>query len=147
VLTDAILSFRFPSDSTGGLPLKESESEAMTKDIQRIQTNARMSKIVRYGGMIFLSGQTSSGKDIVDIEDQTREVLARIDALLTEAGTNRSRILSATIHLRSMSDFAAMNSVWDSWLAPNAAPARTTVEARLAFENLLVEMTVIAAVD
>jgi enamine deaminase RidA (YjgF/YER057c/UK114 family) len=118
----------------------------MTSNIKRHHTTARMSKIVQYSGLIFLCGQTSSGSDITDAEGQTREVLARIDALLTEAGSDRSRMLSAVIHLQDISDFAAMNSAWDAWVPAGTAPARTTVQALLASPNLKVEITIVAAV-
>lgn len=117
----------------------------MSHTIQRHHTSARMSKIVRFGDLIFLCGQTSSGTPFADVASQTREVLGRIDALLAEVGSQRSRILSATIHLKSMADFAAMNASWESWLAGDAAPARTTVQAKLASDSLLVEITIIAA--
>jgi enamine deaminase RidA (YjgF/YER057c/UK114 family) len=113
--------------------------------IQRTHTNARMSKIVRYGGVVYLCGQTSSGSPIEGIEAQTQEVLSRIDGLLKEAGTDRSRILSATIYLRDIADFAAMNTVWERWMPEGAAPARATVQAALASPQLRVEITVIAA--
>ena len=80
-------------------------------EIERKHTNARMSKIVRCGGMIFLCGQTAIGADIPDIEGQTAEVLARIDRLLTEAGSDRWHILSAMVHLKAIDDFAAMNRI------------------------------------
>ena len=80
-----------------------------------------------------------------DIGGQTREVLARIDALLAEAGTSRDRLLTASIYLKAMSDFAAMNECWEKWLASAADPARTTVQAALASDNLLIEITVAAA--
>lgn len=116
-------------------------------DIERTHTNARMSKIVRHGGLVYLCGQTAggSGNASADITAQTHETLSRVDALLAEAGSDRKRILSATIYLRHMEDFAAMNAVWESWIAPGTAPARTTVEARLALTSLLVEVTVVAA--
>jgi enamine deaminase RidA (YjgF/YER057c/UK114 family) len=119
----------------------------MSTDIQRHHTNARMSKIVRHNGLVYLCGQTASGSAsaTADITTQTHETLARIDALLAEAGTDRTRILSAVIHLPVMSDFAAMNAVWESWVEPGTAPARTTVEAKLASASLLVEITVVAA--
>jgi len=113
--------------------------------IQRTHTNARMSKIVRHGGVVYLCGQTSSGSPIEGIEGQTQEVLSRIDGLLKEAGTDRSRILSATIYLRDIADFAAMNTIWESWMPNGAAPARATVQATLASPQLHVEITVIAA--
>ncbi len=118
----------------------------MSMQIERFHTGPRMSKIVRHAGLVYLCGQTSSGRpDAQDIESQTREMLARADALLTEAGSSRERILAATIHLRDMGDFAAMNAVWEAWLPAGTAPARTTVEARLATPELLVEITLTAA--
>ena len=117
----------------------------MSETIHRQHTNARMSKIVSHAGLVYLCGQTSSGCDIDDARGQTREVLARVDALLAEAGTDRSHLLSATIHLRDMVDFTAMNEVWEAWVPAGCAPARTTVEARLAAPALRVEMTLVAA--
>jgi enamine deaminase RidA (YjgF/YER057c/UK114 family) len=116
-------------------------------EIERKHTNARMSKIVHHGGLVYLCGQTATGSPHADadITAQTHETLSRVDALLAEAGSARTRILSATIYLRDMGDFAAMNAVWESWITAGTAPARTTVEARLASQNLLVEVTVIAA--
>ena len=113
--------------------------------ITRTHTTARMSKIVRHGDLVYLCGQTSGGTDIADMAGQTREVLRRIDELLAQAGTDKSKLLTALIHVRSMDDFAAMNAVWDAWVPEGAAPARTTVQAALALPNLLVEVTVVAA--
>ena len=117
----------------------------MTQPIDRQHTGPRMSKIVGHAGLAYLCGQTASGSDATDIAGQTAEVLSRIDALLAEARTDKSRLLSVLIHLKSMDDFAAMNAVWEAWVPKASAPARTTVEARLASEALLVEMTVVAA--
>lgn len=117
----------------------------MIQAIQRSHSNARMSKIVRHDGLIYLCGQTSSGSSAVDVAAQTSEALSRIDALLAEVGSDNKRLLSVLIHLKSMDDFAAMNKVWENWLPEGAAPARTTVEARLASPALLVELTVVAA--
>lgn len=119
-------------------------NDEMTK-IDRKHTGPRMSKIVRYGGLVFLCGQTSSGSNLIGIEDQTREVLRRVDSLLSEAGSDRSKLLSVTVYLKSMSDFSRMNECWEHWLEGYPAPARATVEARLADEDLLVELTVTAA--
>ena len=118
--------------------------------IQRTHSNARLSKIVRHAGLVYLCGQTAKGSASADagIAEQTAEVLARIDALLAEAGSNRSRILTTTIYLQDIvADFAGMNTVWEAWLASSAAaaPARTTVEAALATAGLRVEITVVAA--
>ncbi len=115
-------------------------------DIERFHTGPRMSKIVRYGGLVYLCGQTAGGVDgLDDITAQTNEMLSRVDRLLKEAGTDNSRMLSATIYLKDMTDFAAMNAAWEAWLPADAAPARATVEARLASPHLLVEVSVVAA--
>lgn len=116
----------------------------MIDGIVRHHTNARMSKIVRAQGLVFLCGQTAGGTDIADIGGQTREVLSRIDSLLAEAGSSRVHILTATVYLRTIGDFDAMNAEWESWIPEGAAPARTTVEAKLASADLLVEITVTA---
>lgn len=113
--------------------------------IERFHTTARMSKIVRHAGLVYLCGQTSSGSPHEDASSQTREVLARIDALLAEAGSDRARLLSAVVHLKDMADFAAMNAEWEAWLPAGAGPARTTVQALLAQPALRVEITVVAA--
>jgi enamine deaminase RidA (YjgF/YER057c/UK114 family) len=118
----------------------------MSMTIERFHTGARMSKFVRHAGLVYLCGQTSTGSPAQDVEAQTLEVLNRVEALLAEAGSGRDRILAATIHLREMADFAAMNRVWEAWLPAGAAPARTTVEARLAMPELRVEVTIVAAV-
>ena len=114
-------------------------------NIQRIHTTARMSKIVTCGDVIYLCGQTAGGSDATDMAGQTAEALRRVDALLEEAGSDKSCILTALIHIKSMDDFAAMNAVWDAWVPAGATPARTTVEANLATPALLFEVTVVAA--
>ncbi len=113
--------------------------------IERRHVNSRMSKVVRHADVVYLCGQTASGAGIADVAGQTREVLARIDALLAEAGTDKSRLLTATVYLPDIADFAAMNAAWEAWTAPGNAPARTTVQARLALPDLRVEITVTAA--
>ncbi|MFT4067938.1 RidA family protein [Paraburkholderia sp.] len=117
----------------------------MTADIERIETTTRMSRVVKHSGIVYLCGQTAVGASPAGIEAQTREALSRVDALLVKAGTDRSRILTALVHLRDIADFAAMNEVWEAWLPPNTAPARTTVEAKLAAPDLLFEVTITAA--
>lgn len=121
-----------------------------SQSIQRIHSNERISKIVCHRGLVYLSGQTAKGSlsANADIAEQTAEVLARIDALLAEAGSDRSRILTATIYLRDIAtDFLGMNLVWEAWLAEKqaAAPARATVQAALATASLRVEVSVVAA--
>ena len=113
--------------------------------IQRQLTNERMSQIVVHNGTVYLSGQV--GDDMTaGVEQQTRETLAAIEHLLDLAGTDKSRILSATIYLKDIdADFAGMNSVWDQWLPKGVAPVRATVEAKLCEPEILVELSVVAA--
>jgi enamine deaminase RidA (YjgF/YER057c/UK114 family) len=113
--------------------------------IQRQLTNERLSQIVVHNGTVYLAGQV--GDDMAaGIEQQTRETLNNIERLLDLAGTDKSRILSVTIHLKDIdADFAGMNSVWDKWLNKGLAPARATVESKLCEPEILVEMTVVAA--
>ena len=115
--------------------------------IDRKHAGPRMSKIVKHAGLVYLCGQTSSGSHATSIQEQTKEVLNRIDTLLGEAGSDKSRILSALIHLRSIDDFSSMNHIWEGWIPAGAAPARSTVEARLASGGLKVEITIVAAVS
>jgi enamine deaminase RidA (YjgF/YER057c/UK114 family) len=118
----------------------------MIHAISRRHTSARMSRSVCHNGVVYLCGQTAKGSAVADVAGQTREILSRVDELLAEAGSTRSHLLSAVIYLRSMDDFAAINAVWDEWVPEGHAPARTAVEAFLASNSLLVEITVIAAV-
>lgn len=113
--------------------------------IQRLQTNRRLSQIVIHGGTVYLAGQV--GNDMAaGIAQQTRETLANIEQLLTAAGSDKSRILSVTIYLKDIeADFEGMNQVWDQWLPEGLAPARATVEARLCEPEILVELSVVAA--
>jgi enamine deaminase RidA (YjgF/YER057c/UK114 family) len=104
-----------------------------------------VSKIVRHGGGVYLCGQTAGGTTITDVSGQTAEVLRRIDSLLAEIGSDKSRLLAATIYLKEIQDSAAMNSVWEAWMPAGCAPARTTVEAHLAAPELRVEITAVAA--
>lgn len=113
--------------------------------VQRQLTNERMSQVVIHNGTVYLAGQV--GNDLTSgIEQQTREVLGNIERLLDLAGTDKSRLLSVTIYLKDIdSHFAAMNGIWDTWLAKGVAPARATVEATMAAPNVLIEISVIAA--
>lgn len=111
--------------------------------IQRLHSNPRLSGAVTSGDLVFLSGQVPA--EATEVGGQTREVLAKIDALLAEAGSDKDHLLSATIYLKNIGeDFAAMNELWSAWLSPGQAPSRTTVQAELARPQVLVEITVIA---
>lgn len=113
--------------------------------ITRIGAGPRMSQAVVHGNTVYLAGQVANKTAGASVEDQTREILATIDALLKEAGSDKTKILSATIYLVDMATFGEMNKAWDGWVAPGAAPARATVEARLAAAPYKVEIAVIAA--
>jgi enamine deaminase RidA (YjgF/YER057c/UK114 family) len=112
--------------------------------ITRSHSNSRMSQLVIHGDTIYLAGQVASDSN-ANIAVQTQQVLDKIDALLAEAGSNKSRILSAQIWLANIGHFAAMNGVWDEWVADGNAPARACIEARLASPDLLVEIGIVAA--
>jgi len=115
----------------------------MSNDITRLESNARMSRIVIHGDIVYLSGLTCDGDGI---EAQTRGVLAKIEELLVQAGTDKSRVLTAQIWLKDIArDFAGMNQVWDEWLPANAKSTRATGQVQLAAPNLLVEIIVTAA--
>lgn len=111
--------------------------------IERMQTSARMSKIVKHNGVAYLCGQVGNAED--DISDQTRECLSRIEVLLAEAGSSPDQMLQVIIWLADMNDFAEMNAVWDAWVPTGLAPVRACGEAKLARPELKVEMTVTAA--
>ncbi len=113
--------------------------------ITRIETKKRMSRIVIHNDTIYLCGQVAEDAN-QGIQDQTRTMLAKVDDLLKQAGSSRKHILSATIYIKSMDLFAQMNEVWDKWVVDGHAPARACVEARMARQELLVEISVVAAV-
>lgn len=113
-------------------------------NIERIDSTERMSRIVKHNNTIYLCGQTA-GDEQWDIAEQTKRCLDKVDALLEQAGSHRDKILSVTIYIRDMKDFSAMNEVWDSWVANGEKPARACVEARMARDAILVELSVIAA--
>lgn len=110
--------------------------------IERLETGRRMSKIVKHNGVAYLCGQVGDGDTVAE---QTRDCLARIDALLDQAGSDREHILQATIWLADMADFGEMNTVWDAWVPDGHAPARACGEARLARDALKVEIIIVAA--
>ena len=115
----------------------------MTTDITRIGTGKRMSEGVCYNGILWVAGQV--GKPGDGVADQTRTCLAEVDRILAEAGTDKTRILSAQIWLADMAAFADMNAVWDAWVPQGHTPARATGEAKLATSDYLVEVIVTAA--
>lgn len=114
--------------------------------IERLKTNDRMSQIVIHNDTVYLAGQVALTAPGASVANQTRAILKQIDDLLAEAGTDKSKALSATIWLCSMDDFAEMNTVWDEWSKGGNAPCRAAVESpRLAAPQFTVEIGLIAA--
>jgi enamine deaminase RidA (YjgF/YER057c/UK114 family) len=131
------------------LPYALNATHDNTMTIERRNVGKRLSDLVIYapppdGRLVYLAGQVAEERK-ADITLQTRSVLAQIDRLLGEAGTDKTKILSATIYLADMSDYQAMNAVWDQWVPAGETPARATVEAKLAHPDYRVEMQVVAA--
>jgi len=112
--------------------------------IQRHNVGKRLSEIVVHNGTVYLAGEVPDDSS-KDIGGQTEEVLAKIDKLLKQVGSDKSRLVSAQIFLRDMGDFAGMNAVWEKWVVPNQTPARATIEAKLANPAYRVEIMAIAA--
>ena len=115
--------------------------------IRRIKTNKRMSQAVVHGNTVTTAGQVAQNAPGGSAAEQTTDILAAIDALLAEAGSDKSKLISTTIWLADMGDFAEMNSVWDAWVVPDQTPARACVESKLAAPQFTVEIAVVAAVD
>ena len=113
--------------------------------VERRHVGKRLSELVihRASGLCWLAGQVAKDPK-ADLTGQTRQVLAQIDRLLAEAGSDKTRIVSATLYLPDMADFAALNAVWEAWVVPGQTPARATVEAALAHADYKVEIQVVA---
>ena len=118
-------------------------TESTPRDIVRLDQNARRSRAVIAGGMVYLAGQVADDKTL-DIGGQTRQVLQKIDDLLAQAGTTRDRLVTAQIWLASMSDFAGLNAVWDAWVVPGETPTRCCGKVELADPAFRVEIVVTA---
>ena len=113
--------------------------------IERKHTRQRMSQIVMHGDTVYLAGQVGENAAGGPAPAQMADILARIDSLLAEAGTDKTKLLSATIWLSDIRDFAAINEIWDAWVPEGHAPARACVEAKLAATKYTVEVGIIAA--
>src|SRR3712207_1706262 len=112
--------------------------------IQRLAEEQRLSGAVVHGGLVWLAGQVADDADL-DAEGQTADILRQVDALLQQAGTDKTRLLSVTVVLADIRDAPAMNRAWDRWLDPAAKPARMTVQAPLVDPAWRVEITGVAA--
>jgi enamine deaminase RidA (YjgF/YER057c/UK114 family) len=113
--------------------------------IIRLHSGPRMSQAVIHGSTVFLAGQVADHAKGKSVAAQTKEILAAIERLLAEAGSDKTKILSTTIYLADIATFAEMNAVWDAWIPAGHAPARATVEAKLAAPVYAVEIACIAA--
>jgi enamine deaminase RidA (YjgF/YER057c/UK114 family) len=117
----------------------------LAQGLHRFHVGDRLSEMAVFNGTVYLAGQVASDAT-QDIRGQTAQVLAMIDKLLAEAGSDRAHILMAQIFLADLADFDAMNEIWDDWVAPGDAPPRATVQARLAKPQWKIEVVVTAAV-
>ena len=114
-------------------------------DIRRIDCGLRMSEAVVKGNRIYCSGMIPEDTSL-DITGQVKQALGEIDSLLAKGGSDKTKILTATIWLADIADFTAMNAVWDAWVVPGQAPARATVQARMNDAKMKVEIMVVAAI-
>jgi enamine deaminase RidA (YjgF/YER057c/UK114 family) len=121
----------------------QSSEEERSMSIRRIEVGPRMSQAVIHGNTVYLAGQVGEGEGV---EAQTKDILASIDKLLAEAGTDKTKIVQTIIWLADMNDFAAMNKAWDAWVPQGHTPARATGEAKLAAPKYKVEIIVTAAI-
>ena len=110
----------------------------------RHHVGARLSETAIHNGTVYLAGQVAADAQGAPVKDQTRNILQRIDALLAAAGTDKTKILSATVWLADMRTFDEMNSVWDKWVPQGHTPARACVEAKVIDPRMLVEISVVA---
>ena len=113
--------------------------------VERHETGPRMSQVVVHGDTVYLAGIVANKTAGESVTKQTQEVLSIIDSHLAKAGTDKSKLLSTTIYITDMKNFAEMNAVWDGWVSPGNTPARATVEVNLAGPKYGVEIMVIAA--
>ena len=114
--------------------------------IQRFENGPRMSRVVVHGDTVYLAGLTADVTVGQSVAAQTQEILAVVDALLKEAGTDKSKLLQATIWLQDIRTVDDMNKVWDAWVPQGCAPARACIEARLQSPAKMVEIQVTGAV-
>jgi enamine deaminase RidA (YjgF/YER057c/UK114 family) len=113
--------------------------------IQRIETGARMSKVVIHGDTVYLAGFTANSALTGGVAEQTAEILSIIDGYLAKAGSDKTKLLRATIWLSDIRTVDDMNKVWDAWVPPGCAPARACVEALLQGPEKKVEIQITAA--
>lgn len=117
----------------------------MSASIERFGTGPRLSQAVAYGDTVYLSGQVATASAGRSVTEQTWEVLKGIDHWLAQAGSDKTRILSAGVFITDIATFAEFNAVWEAWVPAGHTPARTTIETKLASPNYAIEVSVVAA--
>src|SRR5215470_10485476 len=125
-------------------PTVHHSPQGRTMSVKRIGSGPRMSQAVVHGNTVYLAGQVAE-KPVPSVKKQTEQILKSIDRLLKQAGTDKSKIVSANVWLSDIRTFDEMNAAWDAWVSKGNAPARATVEAKLAGTQFLVEIMVQAA--
>src|SRR5262245_6729872 len=113
--------------------------------IERYDVGSRMSKVVVNGNTVYLAGIGANNPKGKSVTEQTKDILQQIDGFLANAGTDKSKLLSANVLINDIDKFTVMNAVWDAWVASGNTPARATVEAKLAAPDYKVEIMVVAA--
>ena len=114
--------------------------------ITRFETGSRMSQAVIHNGVAYLAGQVAAKAAGGSVTEQTNDILANIDRLLAAAGSDKTKLLTATIYLTDIATFGEMNAAWEAWVSAGNTPARATVEAKLANLQYTVEIVVSAAI-
>jgi enamine deaminase RidA (YjgF/YER057c/UK114 family) len=114
-------------------------------DIKRIDQSQRRSRALVHNGIVYTAGQVPDDMSL-DIAGQAKQVLTKIEQLVTEAGSNKGRILTAQVWLRTMDDFAAFNAIWDTWVVQGSTPTRCCGKVEMNNPNCRVEILVTAAV-
>ena len=114
-------------------------------NIKRIAVGPRMSQAAVHGDTVYLAGQVATQAAGKSVTEQTKEILAQIDALLAEAGTDKTKLLTANIYIVDLATFGELNAVWEGWVSPGNTPCRTTIEAKLASPNYAIEIGIVAA--
>ena len=115
-------------------------------ELKRIDVGARMSQAVVHGDTVYTAGVVAQGAPGASVADQTKDILATLDSLLSQAGTDKTKLIMGTIWLSDIATFNEMNEVWDAWVVEGATPVRACVEAKLASPKFAVEIQLTAAI-
>jgi enamine deaminase RidA (YjgF/YER057c/UK114 family) len=112
--------------------------------IERHEISGHLSRVVEHNGTVYVAGMTAENKS-VGMKQQTEQVLAKIDGLLAKCGTNKSKLLSATVYISDMAQKSAMNDAWLAWIDRKNPPTRACVAVELGSKDTLVEIVITAA--